>query len=76
MEAAGELRGFLHSAVKYYPSVDFQHIELILIQSEDRLLPHLAEKFGKYAAASLFDRGVRILTTGESPFEDIRETHR
>jgi NADH dehydrogenase len=62
VEAAGELRGFLHSVVKYYPSIDFHYIELVIIQSEERLLPHLAEKFGKYAAASLFDRGVRILT--------------
>lgn len=62
VEAAGELRGFLHSVVKYYPSIEFRQIELIVVQSEGRLLPHLADKFGKYAAASLHDRGVRILT--------------
>lgn len=62
VEAAGELRGFLRSVVKYYPSIDCQHIELIIIQSEERLLPHLAEQFGKYAAGSLVERGVRVLT--------------
>ncbi len=72
VEAAGELRGFLHSVVKYYPSIDFQQIALVIVQGGERLLPHLAEKFGNYAAASLHGRGVRILTGEEVSSLDPR----
>ncbi len=61
VEAAGELRGFVHALVKYYPSVEAGQVEFAVVQSEDRLLPHLPQKFGKYAAASLRERGVQIL---------------
>ncbi|MDQ2679956.1 MAG: NAD(P)/FAD-dependent oxidoreductase [Candidatus Eremiobacteraeota bacterium] len=60
VEAAGELRGFLHAILHYYPAIKFSEIEVVIIESGQRLLAHLPEKFGKSAAASLSDRGVRI----------------
>ncbi|MGH7736922.1 MAG: NAD(P)/FAD-dependent oxidoreductase [Candidatus Tyrphobacter sp.] len=72
VEAAGELRGFLHSVVRYYPSIDFEQIAIAIVQGEGRLLPHLAEKFGTYAATSLHDRGVRILTGEDAASLDER----
>lgn len=60
VESAGELTAFLHSIVKYY-RIDERAIDVVLVQDESRLLPHLPERFGKYAARSLHDRGVRIM---------------
>ncbi len=62
VEAAGELSAFLDSILPYYPDVDPRQAKVTLIQSEDRLLQHLPERFGKRAARVLFDRGIDIRT--------------
>ncbi|HTU83792.1 MAG TPA: NAD(P)/FAD-dependent oxidoreductase [Candidatus Acidoferrales bacterium] len=62
VEIAGELSAFLRSIVRYYPGVDRRLAQIVLIQAEDRLLPHLPQRFGKRAARVLFDRGVEIRT--------------
>lgn len=61
VEAAGELHGFLRSISSYYPALRKHGYEILLIEGGERLLPHLDAKFGKYAAHSLTDRGVRVL---------------
>jgi len=66
VEAAGELRGFLHSVLRYYRTIDARHIDVVMVQGAERLLPHLAQKFGMCAARSLQGRGVRILTGEEA----------
>ncbi len=60
VEAAGELRGFLGSVLKYYSEIEPSAVELVLVESGHELLAHLPSKFGKSAAASLSRRGVRI----------------
>ena len=62
VETAGELSAFLRSILRYYPTVDPRQAKVTLVQSEDRLLPHLPERFGKQAARVLFDRGIDIRT--------------
>ncbi len=60
VEAAGELSAFLRSLLRYYASLR-QHVpSVVVVQGEKRLLPHLPERFGKYAARVLHDRGVEI----------------
>lgn len=68
VETAGELSAFVRSIARYYP-VDPASIEVVLVQHESRLLPHLPDRFGKFAARSLFDRGIRILL--ESAVESV-----
>lgn len=60
VEAMGELRGFLKSIARYYPTLDANGIECVLAEGGKSLLPHLPPKFGKHAAASLRRRGVRL----------------
>jgi NADH dehydrogenase len=61
VELAGELLAFLRSIVRYYPTFDRTKVELVLLESSDKLLSHLPTKFGKYAASSLVERGARLL---------------
>ncbi len=61
VELAGELQAFLRSTMRYYPSIDRTKVELVLLESSDKLLGHLPAKFGKYAASALVKRGARLL---------------
>ncbi|HEY8296495.1 MAG TPA: NAD(P)/FAD-dependent oxidoreductase [Candidatus Baltobacteraceae bacterium] len=61
VELAGELNAFLHSILRYYPSIERSAVELVVLESSDKLLGHLPAKFGKYAASSLRERGTRLL---------------
>jgi NADH dehydrogenase len=61
VEAAGELLAFWRSACAFYPDVDPTALDFVLVEAGERLLSHLPEKFGKYAARSLRDRGVKIV---------------
>jgi NADH dehydrogenase len=60
VETAGELSAFLHRLIRYYPSLHEKQLRVVLIQAAKRLLPHLPERFGKYAARVLADRGIEI----------------
>ena len=61
VELAGELQAFLHSILRYYPGIDPASVEVVVVESSDRLLGHLPEKFGKYAASVLRKRGTRLV---------------
>lgn len=61
VEAVGELQGFVHSILRYYPTIERSQIDVVLVESGARLLAHLPTKFGKSAAASLSERAVRII---------------
>jgi NADH dehydrogenase len=65
VELAGELQAFLRSILRYYPRIDPPSVELVLLETSDKLLGHLPAKFGRYAAATLRERGTRLLL-GES----------
>lgn len=60
VEAAGELSAFVRSILGYYPALRESMLSLVVVQSEKRLLPHLPDRFGKYAARVLHDGGVDI----------------
>lgn len=62
VEVAGELSAFLDAILGYYPNIDPQQVNLVLVQSQNRLLDQLPERFGKHAARVLFDRGIDIRT--------------
>lgn len=61
VELAGELQAFLHSILRYYPSIDRTNVELVLLESGEKLLAHLPAQFGKYTASTLRKRGTHIL---------------
>ncbi len=61
VELAGELGAFLRSVLRYYPSIDPAKVELVLLESGEKLLAHLPAKFGKYTASILRKRGTRLV---------------
>jgi NADH dehydrogenase len=61
VEAAGELRGYLTSLCRFYPSIRPDDIRVVLVCSGDRLLEQLPERFGLRAAAMLETRGIEIV---------------
>lgn len=61
VELAGELQSFLRSILRYYPSIDPATVEVVVVESSEKLLEHLPDKFGKYAAAVLRKRGTRLV---------------
>lgn len=61
VELAGELQAFLRSILQYYPRIDPASVELVLLETSEKLLGHLPEKFGKYAAATLRKQKTRLL---------------
>ena len=65
VEAAGELTAFLRGIIAYYPALAKHRPSVVLVQAAQRLLPHLPQRFGKYAARVLHRRGVEIRTEME-----------
>ncbi len=61
VELAGELQAFLGSILRYYPAIDRKQVELLVLESSGSLLEHLPKQFGRYAAAVLSKRGVKLL---------------
>ncbi len=62
VETAGELSAFLRSILRYYPALNPEIVRVVVVEAEKRLLPHLPDRFGKYAARVLRDRGIEIRT--------------
>lgn len=60
VELAGELKAFLASILRYYPGINAQQVQLIVLESGERLLGHLPDRFGKYAAYALSKRGITL----------------
>lgn len=61
VELAGELQAFLRSILSYYPSIDPAGVEVVIVESSEKLLGHLPDKFGKYAASVLRKRGTHLI---------------
>ena len=62
VEVAGEITAFLRSILRFYPALQAHPPSVGLLQGEQRLLPHLPEHFGTYAARVLRQRGVDVRT--------------
>lgn len=61
VELAGEIQAFLRSILPFYPSIERENVDVVLVGSSAKLLGKLPPKFGKYAAAALRERGVRLM---------------
>jgi NADH dehydrogenase len=60
VEVAGELADFLQGALRYYPRVKKEELQVTILQDGDRLLPELPERLGRTAARSMCRRGVDV----------------
>jgi NADH dehydrogenase len=70
VETAAELNGFLHEAVKYYPNIRKgireAPIDVIIVQSRERILPELDRKLAEFTQHHLKKRGVTIITNSRT----------
>lgn len=60
VEVVAELNDFVREVVKNYPQLDAKDIRVILLHSQDRILPELGEKLALFAQKILSKRGVDI----------------
>jgi NADH dehydrogenase len=60
VEVAGELADFLRGALRWYPRVRADELQVVLLHDVDRLLPELPASLGARAADSLRARGVDV----------------
>lgn len=57
-ELAGGLNDFTHGILAYYPNIPRDEVKVIVIHSNNRILPELSEKLGAYALERMTARGV------------------
>ena len=60
VEVAGELADFLRSALRFYPRVKPDELQVTLLHDAERLLLELPESLGLAAARSLMSRGIDV----------------
>lgn len=60
VEVVAELNDFVREVVKNYPQLDAKDVRVILLHSQDRILPELGEKLALFAQKILSERGVDI----------------
>jgi NADH dehydrogenase len=61
VEVAAELNDFVREATLSYPSIDRSEARVVLVHSQDRILPEVSEKLARFAETILRRRGVEIL---------------
>jgi NADH dehydrogenase len=61
VEVAGALADFTLGALRWYPRVRPEEVQVTLLHDGERLLPELPAPLGEAAARSLIERGVRVL---------------
>jgi NADH dehydrogenase len=60
VETAGELHDFLKASLRYYPRIRPEDVRVVLLHSQDRLLPELSEKLGRFAGRKMLMRGIEV----------------
>jgi len=60
VETAGELKEMIHRTLRYYPNIQSEEINMILVQRGDRILPELSPQLAAYAQTDLVQRGVDV----------------
>ncbi|MEP7286144.1 MAG: NAD(P)/FAD-dependent oxidoreductase [Chloroflexota bacterium] len=61
MEVVAELFDFVHSAIRYYPSIRPEDTRFILVHSGEHVLPELSSSLGDYAQHKLARRGIAFM---------------
>lgn len=70
VETAGELQGFLHAVLHFYPRVEVEDVKVILIAGGSELLQQLPKSLGERAACMLAERGIEIVFDDEAAAVD------
>jgi NADH dehydrogenase len=74
-EMVGELNDLVHDAIRHYPSITEDQVRVILLHSQDRILPEMSVKTADYALKQLRKRGVevrlKVRLAGATPHEAL-----
>lgn len=62
VETLGGMNDFAREAIKFYPNLTPEFLRVVLISSDEVILPELGPKLGAYAQRKLAARGVEIIT--------------
>jgi NADH dehydrogenase len=73
VETAGELYDFLRASLRYYPRVRPEDVRVVLLHSQDRLLPELSEKLGRFAGRKMSMRGIEVRLNARASRLDDRQ---
>jgi NADH dehydrogenase len=60
VEVAAELNDFVRSVARSYRGLDPKEIRVVLVHSQDRILPEVTEKLARFARKILAKRGIEI----------------
>jgi NADH dehydrogenase len=86
VELAGALNDFSHGILADYPNLSRDDLSVVLVHSQDRILPELSDSLARYAQERMEARGVRfrlktrladarpgsiVLSDGEIPAETL-----
>lgn len=61
VECIAEMEDFLKKAVRAFPNVSRDELRIVLIQSDNRILPEMKEKLANYADKLLRRRGIEFI---------------
>src|SRR5690606_25497061 len=59
-EAVAELYDLTHDVLHFYPGIDPDEPRFVLVHSDERILPELSERLGRYALEKLRSRGIEF----------------
>lgn len=62
VETIGAINDFVREALPFYPNLGPEHVRMVLVSSDDVLLPELAPRLGAYARGKLAARGIEVRT--------------
>jgi NADH dehydrogenase len=60
VEVVAELNDFVRGIARRYPSIHDDEIRVVLVHSQNRILPEMSEKLGRFAQRILESRGVEM----------------
>jgi NADH:ubiquinone reductase (H+-translocating) len=60
VETAGELVDFIFASLKYYPRIRREDVRVVLLHSQDRLLPELPASLGNFAFRKMQMHGLEV----------------
>jgi NADH dehydrogenase len=60
VEVAAELNDFVREVARNYPTIDPKEIRVVLLHSQERILPEVSEKLALFAQKILWKRGVEL----------------
>jgi NADH dehydrogenase len=60
VETAGELVDFIFASLKYYPRIKREDVRVVLLHSQDRLLPELSRSLGEFAYKKMSMHGLEV----------------